>query len=355
MERVGLSERETVEAVEKVHLAQLATGERTSIQSFEIEPGATVPEHSHHHEQTGFVYEGELTFLVDDGTVTVGPGDSFTIPGDEPHAAENRGEAVVRGVDEEGQLPLVDEPGLFVVVTVFGDGRPRLDFEALDARALARRQLGQVDLLDGLDRLSFGESDAFHTLPVAAESLDGFPGRQIQSGGRRSDRMYSVVGCSECRHLWVVEGRPETSRCPRCRTRHRFESLKAFAETDTSDAAARVRSSMLADRADDGEFLDPAEVDTESVGIDEEAYLSASGVDADAAAAAGERATDSGGSRSRRQVVLDALSELEEPTAAAVRAYAAEAGVPESYVETALEKLRRAGEVSESDGVYRKL
>ena len=167
--------------------------------------------------------------------------------------------------------------------------------------------------------------------------------------------MYSVVGCSECRHLWVVEGRPETSRCPRCRTHHRFESLKAFAETDTSDAAARVRSSMLADRADDGEFLDPAEVDTESVGIDDEAYLSASGVDAAAAAAAGERATDSGGSRSRRRVVLDALSDIEEPTAADVRAYAAEAGVPESYVETALEKLRRAGEVTESNGVYRKL
>ena len=167
--------------------------------------------------------------------------------------------------------------------------------------------------------------------------------------------MYSVVGCSECQHLWIVEGRPETTQCPRCRSHYRFESLKAFAETDTSDAAARVRGSMLADRADDGEFIDPAEVDTESVGVDDETYLSASGVDADAAAAAGERATDSGGSRSRREVVLDALSELEEPTAADVRAYATEAGVPESYVETALEKLRRAGEVTESGGVYRRL
>ena len=62
MERVGFSERETIEAVEQVHLTQLAAGERTSVQGFEIEPGATVPEHSHHHEQTGFVYEGELTF-----------------------------------------------------------------------------------------------------------------------------------------------------------------------------------------------------------------------------------------------------------------------------------------------------
>ena len=99
MECVGLSEQETVEAVENVHLAQLATGERTSIQSFEIEPGAIVPEHSHHHEQTGFVYEGDLTFILDDDVVVVGPGDSFTISGDEPHAAENRGDGVVRGVD----------------------------------------------------------------------------------------------------------------------------------------------------------------------------------------------------------------------------------------------------------------
>lgn len=99
MQRVGLSERDSVEAVEAVHLTQLATGEETSIQAFEIEPGATVPEHSHHHEQTGFVYEGELTFIGPDGETVVGPGDSFSIPGDEPHAAENRGDVVVRGVD----------------------------------------------------------------------------------------------------------------------------------------------------------------------------------------------------------------------------------------------------------------
>jgi hypothetical protein len=167
--------------------------------------------------------------------------------------------------------------------------------------------------------------------------------------------MYSVVGCSECRHLWVVEGRPETTACPRCRTRHRFERLRAFAETETSDAAARVRSSMLADRADDGEFLDPSEIDTDDVGMSDEAFLSASGVDADAVAAAGERATERDGSRSRKRVVLDALSELEAPTARAIREYAAEAGVEASYVDRALRKLERAGEVTETDGVYRKL
>lgn len=98
MDRVPLAE--TTEAIEKVHLAQLATGEETSVQHFEIEPGAVVPMHDHHHEQAGFVYEGELTFRSEDGTETiVGAGDSFVLVGGEPHAAENRGEDVVRGVD----------------------------------------------------------------------------------------------------------------------------------------------------------------------------------------------------------------------------------------------------------------
>lgn len=100
MERVGLSERPSVEAVDSVHLTQLAAGERSNIQAFEIQAGATVPEHSHHHEQTGFVYEGALTFILEDGEeIVVGAGDSFNISPDEPHAAENRGDSVVRGVD----------------------------------------------------------------------------------------------------------------------------------------------------------------------------------------------------------------------------------------------------------------
>lgn len=98
MDRVPLGE--TTEAVEKVHLAQLAAGEQMGVQHFEIEPGAVVPMHDHHHEQAGFVYDGELTFRAEDGTETVvGKGDSFVLKGDEPHAAENRGTETVRGVD----------------------------------------------------------------------------------------------------------------------------------------------------------------------------------------------------------------------------------------------------------------
>lgn len=99
MERVSISDNESSEAVEGCHLTQLATGDETSIQFFEFDPDSKVPEHSHHHEQTGFVYEGELTFIQNGTEIAVGPGDSFTIPGGEPHAAENRGDVNVRGVE----------------------------------------------------------------------------------------------------------------------------------------------------------------------------------------------------------------------------------------------------------------
>ena len=85
MERVSLEESDVVEAVPDVHLAQLAGGESMSVQHFRIDPGATVPEHSHHHEQAGFVYRGELTFVLADG--------------EEVHGAENRGDEPVEGVD----------------------------------------------------------------------------------------------------------------------------------------------------------------------------------------------------------------------------------------------------------------
>lgn len=99
METVDLSEREAVEAVDGVHLAQLAAGEEMSIQHFHVEPGAEVPEHSHPHEQVGYVYNGALTFIVDGEELVVTADESYAIPGGEPHAAVNRGDDPVDGID----------------------------------------------------------------------------------------------------------------------------------------------------------------------------------------------------------------------------------------------------------------
>ncbi len=99
MESVSVDECEPTEAVEGVHLAILAGGEKMNVQHFEIEPGAVVPEHSHPHEQAGYLTEGTLTFVLDDGELEVKPGEGYSIASEETHGAENRGEEVVRGVD----------------------------------------------------------------------------------------------------------------------------------------------------------------------------------------------------------------------------------------------------------------
>jgi hypothetical protein len=170
--------------------------------------------------------------------------------------------------------------------------------------------------------------------------------------------MYAVVGCSDCSMLWVVEGRPETSQCPRCDTTRAFEKRRQFVTTEDEDHAREVRASMLAARSDHDEaFADLdsfAELETqiESVGIDDETYLEESGIDPDAVADAGERTRNS---QSREETVRAALRELDDPTEAAICEYAEARDVSPSYTERALEKLVRAGEVSEHRGVYRLL
>lgn len=90
---------EEIEVEPGVHLAQLVAGEEMSVQHVRMEPGATVPEHSHHHEQVGYIYAGELTFLLAGGEVTVGPDEGYSLASEEVHGAENRGEETVRAVD----------------------------------------------------------------------------------------------------------------------------------------------------------------------------------------------------------------------------------------------------------------
>jgi DNA-directed RNA polymerase subunit RPC12/RpoP len=176
--------------------------------------------------------------------------------------------------------------------------------------------------------------------------------------------MYAVVGCSDCGALKIVEGRPETTQCPRCGKRRKFEKLKKFVETDDEDHAREVRASMLANRQDEGEAF--AELDSftemedqlDDAGIDDEEYLEASGIDSDEVATAAERAENRSASTrgsSRKETVLDALRELDRPTEDEVVEFAGERGVPAEYVRDALEKLRRRGEVSESRGRYRLL
>ncbi len=174
--------------------------------------------------------------------------------------------------------------------------------------------------------------------------------------------MYAVVGCSDCQALWIVTDRPETSQCPRCGKTRKHAKRKKFVVTEDRDHAREVRASLLADRQGYGDAFEQmdsvAEMDTqtEEAVVDDETYLEESGLDADEVAEAGQRAEESrsgGSSPSRQEVVREALRELENPGITEIVAYAGEHGVEADYVEKALGKLVRTGEVSESRGTYR--
>lgn len=174
--------------------------------------------------------------------------------------------------------------------------------------------------------------------------------------------MYRVVGCRDCGALWLVADRPETTQCPRCKTRHRFEKLHAFAEAEAEEAARQARAWLLAERSGHGNaFVDLDDVEAiagqvDTAAVSDTEYLEGSGLDPDAVAEASERAY-SGPARgpNQREAIIEALRALDRPTANEVAQRAAERGVSPEASEAILERLARAGVVSESGGRYRLL
>jgi DNA-directed RNA polymerase subunit RPC12/RpoP len=175
--------------------------------------------------------------------------------------------------------------------------------------------------------------------------------------------MYALVGCSECQALWIIDGDPETARCPRCGSRRPREKRRTFLETEREDHAREVRASMLAARqgqadafAELDSFTEMAEAAAEPAVSDAE-LLQNAGVDTDAVDAAATTAGP-GGERSeltRRELLLAAVESQDAPTESAIIAYATDHGVEPAPARQTLRKLVRAGELSVQGGVYRTL
>ncbi|MBW1782811.1 MAG: cupin domain-containing protein [Deltaproteobacteria bacterium] len=73
---------------EGVQLKTLVHGEKTHLCEFRIQKGSQVPEHSHPHEQSGYLISGRIKFILKDEAFEAEPGDSWCVPGDDVHAAE---------------------------------------------------------------------------------------------------------------------------------------------------------------------------------------------------------------------------------------------------------------------------
>lgn len=174
--------------------------------------------------------------------------------------------------------------------------------------------------------------------------------------------MYAVVGCNNCSNLWLLSDADtkQTANCSRCGKTHQTKKLKRFFESENHAEARQARAAILAGKQGQNEAFQKVghvadlERKVGDAGIDDREYLERSGLDADAVEAAGDVDTGSS-SRSRQEVVTDALRERDRPTEDEVVDYATEHGVPPEAARDLLEKLTRRGEVSESRGRYRLL
>lgn len=66
----------------------LVHGKKTLMTEFLLEKGRILPQHTHPHEQTGYLVTGRMRLTIGEETFEVSPGDSWCIPGDVEHQAE---------------------------------------------------------------------------------------------------------------------------------------------------------------------------------------------------------------------------------------------------------------------------
>lgn len=83
----SLSTLELQKIWDGVH-GRIVHGERITLGVIELDPGSVVPEHRHEHEQLGMCLSGSVSFRVGDQTRELGPGGTWSIPGNVPHEVQ---------------------------------------------------------------------------------------------------------------------------------------------------------------------------------------------------------------------------------------------------------------------------
>ena len=82
------SESGHIPAMPGIERKTLAYGERTLMTEFLLKKGSRLPQHSHPHEQTGYLVNGQIRLSIGPEEYDVTPGDSWCIPSGVAHGAE---------------------------------------------------------------------------------------------------------------------------------------------------------------------------------------------------------------------------------------------------------------------------
>jgi quercetin dioxygenase-like cupin family protein len=75
-------------AIPGIERKTLVFGERTLMTEFLLKKGNQLPQHSHPHEQTGYLVKGRIRLSIGSEENDVKPGDSWCIPSGVEHGAE---------------------------------------------------------------------------------------------------------------------------------------------------------------------------------------------------------------------------------------------------------------------------
>ncbi len=169
--------------------------------------------------------------------------------------------------------------------------------------------------------------------------------------------MYEVVGCPDCRSLWIREGEAETAECPRCRRTHEVANLRALAETETARAARDARTRLLAERAghEPGEVADFSSLDpaAEADVVSDAAYLRAHDIDPELGGDEPEPASSD--DCSPRDVVLEAVDTDRKTSRAEILDRVEPADVDATEAEAILGRLADTGYVIKDGESYRRV
>jgi quercetin dioxygenase-like cupin family protein len=72
----------------------LNSGVSTTLAEITLATGSVVPSHTHPHEQIGYVVSGRVLFEIAGEKRELGPGDSYLIPGGQPHEVTTLEDAI---------------------------------------------------------------------------------------------------------------------------------------------------------------------------------------------------------------------------------------------------------------------
>ncbi len=76
------------EIIKGIKIKTINYGPATLMTEFVLEKNAILPEHSHIHEQTGYLVTGRINLSINDVSRILNPGDSWNIPANIQHKAE---------------------------------------------------------------------------------------------------------------------------------------------------------------------------------------------------------------------------------------------------------------------------